>query len=134
MKKFFAGIFFLAIFSSCSKENVVVKEVESTVLAVFKDQNIHVTNVQLQKQADGQISFKFNTQYEKNIVKVEMYHGATKSYLCTFSKFDVDGESASVKKYSVLDAQPMSTNTNYYMIKYITRTGDFSYSPLYTVH
>lgn len=123
-------ILIAGLFGSCHKSQMVAPVTELKAPAEFKDAHIYVSSVTLLKATDGNVIFSFTTRYEKGISKIEVFKGSTKSNLCSFYQKAVSGESHSLKTYVAQDTND-GKEMSYYMIKYKTLEGDWSYSSVY---
>lgn len=132
IKKFFTGIIVISLLGACNKSQVM-EPVSATTPAPtnFTDAHISIVNVQMTELTPG-VSFAFSTLYEKDITKIEVFSGTTKKNLCSFYSAAVTADSHDVKRYRAKDAIP-GTTVNYYMVKYTTSSGDWSYSPVYEI-
>lgn len=131
-RKVLQVVLFLSIFGACHKSQVTLPATQEVATTVFKDDHIYVSEVTLLKNAEGNVNFSFTTRYEKGISKIEVFKGSTKSNLCSFYEKAINGESHSLKTYEAQDKNN-GTEVNYYMFKYKTLGGDWSYSSLYTL-
>ena len=129
-KKILQVILVAGLFASCHKPQMVAPVTELTAPAEFKDDHIYVSSVALLKVANGYVNFSFTTRYEKGISKIEVFKGSTKSNLCSFYQTVISGESHTLKTYVAQDTND-GKEVNYYMIKYKTFDGNWSYSFVY---
>lgn len=120
----------VGLFGSCHKAQVTPPAVETVAQSPFKDNNIFVSSVGLLKAEEGKMNFSFTTRYEINISRIEVFKGSSKNNLCSFFEVGVNGESHNLKTYLAPDGKKDQT-LNYYMIRYKTQAGEWSYSPLY---
>lgn len=130
IRKVLQIILIAGLFGSCHKSQVVAPITELIAPAEFKDDHIYVSSVTLLKAADGNVNFSFTTRYEKGISKIEVFKGSTKSNLCSFYQKAISGESHTLKTYVAQDTND-GKEVNYYMIKYKTLEGNWSYSSVY---
>lgn len=130
IKKILQVILVAGLFASCHKPQMVAPVTELTAPAEFKDDHIYVSSVALLKAANGYVNFSFTTRYEKGISKIEVFKGSTKSNLCSFYQTAISGESHTLKTYEAKDTND-GKEVNYYMIKYKTFDGNWSYSFVY---
>ena len=131
-KKFFTGILVLGFFGSCYKAQVTQPIVEQVAPTTYKDDHIAIVDVKLQQTGTNEVTFSFGTQFEKELTKIEVYGGSSKSNICSFFEKTVAVESHELKTYTALNSNA-GTQVNYYMIKYTTKAGNWSYSPLYKI-
>lgn len=132
-KKFFAGFIILSLFGSCHKTQVIQPASTTTPAStIFKDEHIAVVNVKVAQVTTAKVSVSFSTLYEKDIKSIAVFGGTTKQNLCSFYEKSVATDSHDFKDYQAVDIAAGS-NMNYYVIKYTTKTGDWSYSPIYDI-
>ncbi len=123
-------ILIAGLFGSCHKAEVATPITQTTNSTEFKDDHIYVSSVNLLKAEDGSVNFLFTTRYEKGISSIEVFKGSTTTNLCSVYKKTISEESHSLKTYAVQDTNN-GREVNYYMIKYKTLEGEWSYSSLY---
>ena len=131
-RKFFTGVIILSLFGSCHKSQVYQPAAETAASVTFKDEHIFIAEVKMQQTAASEVLFTFSTRYEKGITKVEVFGGSTKKNLCSFFERGITADSHEIKNYKAVDAIA-GNDVNYYMIRYTTKSGDWSYSQLYQI-
>lgn len=131
-RKFFTGVIILSLCGSCHKSQVYEPATETTASVIFKDEHIFIAEVKMQQTAASEVTFTFSTRYEKDITKVEVFAGSTKKNLCSIFERNVTADSHEIKNYKAVDGIA-GIDVNYYMIKYTTKSGDWSYSQLYQI-
>ena len=132
-KKFFTGMIVLSLLGACNKSEVFAPETTTTpASSIFKDEHIAVSNAKLTQVNAGKVSFSFSTLYEKDIETIAVFGGVSKKNLCSFYSKKITADSHDIKDYSAIDAAAGS-DINYYVIKYTTKSGDWSYSPVYEI-
>lgn len=123
-------ILIAGLFGSCHKAEIATPETLTTSSTEFKDDHIYVSSVNLQRVEDGSVNFMFTTRYEKGISTIEVFKGSTISNLCSVYKQSLSEESHSLKTYSIQDTNNVN-KVHFYMIKYKTLEGEWSYSSVY---
>ncbi len=123
-------IFIAGLFGSCHKAEVASPFTQTTNSIEFKDDHIYVSSVNLQRVEDGSVNFLFTTRYEKGISTIEVFRGSTTTNLCSVYKKKIAEESHSLKTYAMQDTNNVN-EVHYYMIKYKTLEGEWSYSSVY---
>jgi hypothetical protein len=132
MKRILAVLLVAVMLTSCTKETVLPITEAKQQQVVTRNQNISVVNISAQQTATKQVTFKFSTQYEKELESIEVLSGATESLFCRIWVDNKDGNSTSLKNYTVQDNE-LKSNVMYYMIKYTTKTGEWFVSDIYKV-
>ena len=123
-------IFIAGLFGSCHKAEVASPVTQTTNSTEFKDDHIYVSSVNLLRTEDGSANFSFTTRYEKGISKIEVFKGSTPANLCSVYQKTISEDSHSLKTYIMQDTNN-GKEMNYYMIKYKTLEGEWSYSSVY---
>lgn len=129
-KKVLQLILIAGLFGSCHKAEIAAPLIEQTNLTEFKDDHIYVSSVNLLKAGDGNVNFSFTTRYEKGISLIEVFKGTTMENLCSVYQKPVMEESHSLKTYTMPDINN-GKEINFYMIKYKTVEGEWTYSSVY---
>ncbi len=133
MKKTFILAFIsLGLIVSCNKSQVVAPASEAMPAQVFKDNHIALTDVKLAQTGAASVAVSFTTRYEAGINKIEVMSGKSKSNFCSIYEKVISGESHSLKTYNTTDENAAATS-NYYLIRYLTTNGDWTYSPVYEI-
>lgn len=123
-------IFIASLFAYCRKAEVALPVTQTTNSTEFKDEHIYVSSVNLFRAADGSVNFSFTSRYEKGISKIEVFKGSTTANLCSVYQKLISEESHSLKTYTIPDTNN-GKEVNYYMLKYKTLDGEWSYSSVY---
>ncbi len=131
MKKFLTGLLFAALITGCTKQSDVTSTTPSQQI-VLKNPNISVVNVSARQTGAKQVTFKFSTEYEKDIASIELLNGADETLFCRVDIKYTDANSAQLKSYTFIDDAPKGA-VSHYMIKYTTVTGAWYCSGIYKV-
>jgi hypothetical protein len=120
------------ILLSCSKKDISTPGAANQDL-FYKDANIAVENLQACQTANGIITVRFSTVYEKNVYRIELMSSATTSSFCTAQGINTDGNSTSVKDYAFEDAN-LKGGTMYYLLRFKNDLDEWTYSDYCSVH
>ncbi|HEX6915039.1 MAG TPA: hypothetical protein VF145_07345 [Chitinophagaceae bacterium] len=130
MKRFVSAVLLIIIFSSCSKQDLVAPEQDAagtTGKLFYKDANVAISDVE-GTAVGNHIRFRFTSNYEKNVAKVELMSGPYENMLCFFYEESLPAVSLQKKSYEVTE-QNVSASQRFYVIKYTLRSGGWILTP-----
>lgn len=132
MKSMFSALLGVLLLAGCTKQSDVTVNAGHPQPFILKNPNISVVNVSAAQTSHNEVTFKFSTEYEKNIASIEVMSGADETLFCQVYVSYKDVNSLQATNYTFIDKQP-KTPATYYMIKYTTTTGAWHCSSIYKV-
>ena len=133
MKRVLTGLLFTMLIIGCTKQNDLQVNANTTQQLVLKNPNISVVNVSAVKTGSKQVTFKFSTEYEKDIKSIEVLSGEDETLFCQIFVEYIEQNSSQKRNYTVVDNEPKGPVTHY-MIKYTTANGSWFCSSIYKVN
>lgn len=132
MKSILPALLVVLLLGGCAKQVDMQANTSNQQNVILKNPNISVVNVSAVQTASGQVTFKFSTEYEKDLASIELLSGSDETLFCQIYEEQKEGNSIKLKHYTIVDNNAKGPST-FYMIKYTTSTGYWFCSTIYQV-